>query len=87
MAYEEFVAEPEATLERLFSWLGTDYDPDCLVFAEGSTSHSAGGNPARFEMGGGIRPADERWRKNLTESELDVFERIAGSSNRRYGYG
>ena len=62
MAYEEFVAEPETSLERLYSWLGADYDPDCLTFAEGSTSHSAGGNPARFEMGGGIRPADERWR-------------------------
>ena len=71
---------------RTPAYLGADYDPGCLVFDEGSTSHSAGGNPARFEMGGGIRPADERWRKNLTEAELEVFEKIAGSSNRAFGY-
>jgi hypothetical protein len=87
MAYEDFVASPEDALKRLFAWLDADYDPDCLVFDGTTISHSAGGNPARFEMGGGIRPADERWRQNLTDADLEVVEKIAGARNRVFGYG
>ena len=87
MAYEDFVGSPEDSLKRLFAWLDADYDPDCLVFDEATISHSAGGNPARFEMSGGIRPADERWRKNLTDADLEVIEKIAGPRNRAFGYG
>jgi len=87
LAYEAFAAQPEQALERVFAWLGMDYASGCLDFGADIVAHSAGGNPARFEMSGGIRGVDERWRTSLTAVELDIFERIAGRLNRSFGYG
>lgn len=86
VSYEEFVAHPQQTLRTLFAWLGEEYDAECLVFDKGRISHAAGGNPARFELSGGIRPADDRWRRELTEAELGDFEHAAGKQNKAFGY-
>lgn len=86
LAYEDFAAEPEAVLRRVLDWLGIAYSDRCLVFGGNLTVHSAGGNPARFEMGGGIRGVDERWRSELTTQELAEFDRRAGGLNRAFGY-
>ena len=86
VSYEQFVADPEQVLTSLFAWLGEDYDAECLTFGDGRISHAAGGNPARFELSGGIRPADERWRRELTAAELDDFQHVAGEQNKAFGY-
>ena len=86
LSYEEFATRPETVLRRVFDWLETDYSEECLRFGSAAEVHSAGGNPARFEMGGGIRGVDERWRSTLTEPELEEFERRAGAQNRAFGY-
>lgn len=86
LSYEEFATQPERVLRRVFDWLETDYSEQCLRFGSEAEVHSAGGNPARFEMGGGIRGVDERWRSTLTERELQDFERRAGAQNRAFGY-
>ncbi len=86
LAYEEFAAQPEPVLRRVFEWLGIEYSAECLVFGSNVPVHSAGGNPARFEMGGGIRGVDERWRSELTTQELEEFDRRAGELNRAFGY-
>jgi len=57
-----------------------------LDLGGGRTYHSAGGNPARFSLSGGIRPPDERWRSSLSAEQLAHFERIAGTLNRALGY-
>jgi hypothetical protein len=86
VAYEQFAAQPEQTLRRVFDWLGMEYSDQCLDFGIDHIAHSAGGNPARFEMSGGIRGVDERWRTLLTAEELAAFDRIAGRLNRYLGY-
>jgi Sulfotransferase family len=86
LSYEEFAAHPEATLRQVFDWLDMSYSDQCLQFGDDVPAHSAGGNPARFEMAGGIRAADERWRSALSEQELLDFERTAGQLNRQLGY-
>ncbi len=87
LAYEDFAAQPERTLRRVFGWLGMEYSAQSLDFGVDLVAHSAGGNPARFEMSGGIRGVDERWRSTLSAEELTAFDRIAGSQNRLLGYG
>jgi hypothetical protein len=87
LSYEDFVTQPETVLRRVFDWLEMDYSAESLRFGSDAEVHSAGGNPARFEMDGGIRGVDERWRSTLTERELHEFERRAGALNRRFGYG
>ncbi len=86
LAYEDFAAQPEAVLRRVLAWLDIAYSDQCLAFGGNMTAHSAGGNPARFGMGGGIRGVDERWRSGLTTQELAEFERRAGELNRALGY-
>lgn len=86
LSYEEFAAQPEAVLRRVFEWLDLAYAPECLRFGGPVTEHSAGGNPARFEMAGGIRGVDERWRTLLSPAELAEFERSSGALNRALGY-
>lgn len=86
LRYEDFTANPEAKTRELLAWLGVEFDPDMLKLAPDQVMHSAGGNPARFELGGGIRSADERWRTSLDEEDLAVFDRIGGALNREFGY-
>ena len=86
LSYEEFVTQPEESLQSILEWLGVDYAEQCLLFDNSTKSHAAGGNPARFELDGGIRGVDERWRETLTEEELTTFEEMAGAQNREFGY-
>ena len=86
LSYEEFVANPEECLRSISEWLGVDYAEQFLVFDNAEKSHAAGGNPARFELDGGIRGVDERWRESLTQDELTTFEKLAGVQNREFGY-
>jgi len=86
MSYEEFVTNSEGSLQSISEWLGVEYAQQCLVFDNAAKSHAAGGNPARFELDGGIRGVDERWRESLTEDELTAFEKVAGLQNRAFGY-
>lgn len=86
LSYEEFVTQPEQSLKSISEWLGVDYAQQYLVFDNATKSHAAGGNPARFELDGGIRGVDERWRESLTEDELTTFEALAGPQNRAFGY-
>jgi hypothetical protein len=86
LSYEDFATKPEQTLRSVTDWLGVDYSDDFLVFDNTGKSHAAGGNPARFELDGGIRGVDERWRETLTNDELAKFERLAGAQNRAFAY-
>jgi hypothetical protein len=86
LRYEDFVANPESRVRSLCEWLGIDYSAQMLGFSEDYPEHSAGGNPARFQISGGIRPVDDRWRRVLSGEQLETFERIAGRMNRELGY-
>jgi hypothetical protein len=39
----------------------------------------------RFDRSSEIR-LDERWRTHLSTENLQIFERLAGALNRKYGY-
>ena len=58
-----------------------------MLFLRKDLSHSIGGNPMRFRKNEVEIRLDDRWRTNLTERDLVMFERIAGAVNRRLGYG
>lgn len=86
LSYEDFVGDPPTALKAVFEWLDMDYMDACLEFGEDKVVHSAGGNPARFGLASGIKPADERWRTGLTPADLEAFEAEAGALNRQFGY-
>jgi len=86
LRYEDFVADPEASLTKVFGWLDIPYDPACLQFSDELTMHSAGGNPARFGLADGIRAVDDRWKTSLSTDDLRVVDEQAGPTMRDFGY-
>jgi len=86
LRYEDFVADPETSLRDLCEWLEIPYSEQMLDFSQYVSEHSAGGNPTRFKFSEGIRKGDERWRKILTEDDLQTIERINGDLNKKLGY-
>ncbi len=86
MHYEDFVKSPGPAMESLCEWMGVPYQKDMLEFGNEIIVHSAGGNPARFNISGGIKPADEKWRTQLNDDMLQKFDAIAGKLNRDLGY-
>lgn len=82
--YEDLCGEPDATMERIFSFLGVD--PDAATRDFRAVSHHILGNAMRFESTSEIK-LDTKWKNTLTPDQLAVFERIGGGLNRQYGYG
>ena len=81
--YEELCSDPDATLDRLFTFLGLD--PARRVRDFRSVEHHVLGNGMRLDPTSDIR-LDERWKSVLTRRDLAAFDRTAGRMNREYGY-
>jgi hypothetical protein len=64
LRYEELVDDPQAVLRRLMPWLGLEFDPVQLRWAE-QDSHTIAGNPMRFSKDSTIR-RDDAWQTELT---------------------
>lgn len=79
--YEDLCARPEATLASVFSFLGLD--PAIAASAFRTVEHHIVGNGMRMDSSSDVR-LDERWKSVLRQADLDTFERVAGSLNRRY---
>jgi hypothetical protein len=81
--YEDYCSNSSATLNRLYRFLGVSPDVPSGEFR--SIEQHVVGNGMRLDTDSEIR-LDERWREVLTEQDLRTFDRIAGRTNRRYGY-
>ncbi len=85
LRYEDFCGDPERFMQEICQFVGLDYRPEMLEFRE-EPKHNVRGNPMRFRHGEAKIVLDERWRAELSEEHLAVFDRIAGRMNRAYGY-
>jgi len=81
--YEDLCKDTENTLGMLLKFLGLV--PDRHVRDFRSIEQHIVGNGMRLDATSEIR-LDERWRENLTEQDLRMFDNVAGEMNRRYGY-
>lgn len=81
--YESLCAGPTEILQRIYSFLGVSRLPASADFR--AVDHHVVGNGMRLDAHSEIR-LDERWKQTLKQSDLDVFEDIAGAMNRRLGY-
>ena len=81
--YEDLCSDPDATLNRLFTFLGLD--PASRVRDFRSAEHHILGNGMRLDSTSDIR-LDERWKPVLTGQDQAAFDRTAGRMNREYGY-
>jgi hypothetical protein len=83
--YEDLCADPQGTFDAIadFAGVGRSTLPH-NVFA---TPHHIIGNNMRLAGGGQTIRRDESWRTRLTARDLSLIERIAGRTNRYFGYG
>jgi hypothetical protein len=81
--YETLCREPENTLKGIFAFI--DVDRSCVNLDFRSAEHHIIGNGMRLDSSNQIK-TDERWRLFLTESQVSIFDQLAGSMNRSLGY-
>lgn len=82
--YEDLCASPDATLARLFDFIGVEPLDRGQLLAAPQQRHVVG-NGMRLDWDGSVR-LDERWRGVLDASALAEFDKVAGPLNRRLGY-
>jgi Sulfotransferase family len=89
LRYEDFVARPIETLRSVGDFVGEDFDISPL-FADGSVSvrptHSAWGNPTRFERGLIPIAPDTAWRAEMPAWRQAVTTAMTWPLMLRYGY-
>lgn len=88
LRYEELVANPGPTLERLCTMIGLRYDPRMLSYPERATETVArDGGPERHR---GVfmapTPGLRDWRSELSPEAIETFELIAGDLLSELGY-
>ncbi len=81
--YETLCTETDATLKKLFEFIGVN--PGYKLASFRSNSHHIIGNGMRLDSTDEIK-LDDRWREVLSASELEAFDSVAGKLNRRFGY-
>ncbi len=83
LRYETLCAQPEVVLQELFTFLGADPGKATLDFR--CTEHHIIGNGMRMDSTSEIR-LDDRWKSVLTTRDLEIFNSVAGATNRHLGY-
>jgi len=81
--YEELCVNPDATLARLFAFVGLDGSQAASDFR--SVEHHILANAMRLRDSSTIE-LDQKWKTQLSREDLAMFELIAGSVNSFYGY-
>ena len=82
--YEDLCASPESELRRIAAECGLDPDGVSTDFRTGAT-HAIGNGAVVRDRTGEVK-LQERWRTELTDDQLETFEKVAGDANRALGY-
>ena len=88
--YEDFLADPIATVRRIETFAGLG-GADRQVIAASAvrldrTSHTVTGNPVRFRSGDVRLARDDEWRTALPRRHRRVVELVSAGQLLRYGY-
>ena len=81
--YEDLCSDPQAELEKLCVFL--NLDPSRVNMDFRSADLHVFGNKMRLSSEQAIR-LDNKWRMELTDSEISTIEHLAGGQLRTYGY-
>lgn len=81
--YEDICLKTDVTLQKISDFIGIDTISDYKNFRR--IPQHVVGNGMRLDTGSEIQ-LDERWKKALSPEDLKVFDNVAGTLNRKYGY-
>ncbi len=86
--YEDFVADPVASLQRVAAFAGiaaeTAFVRDGALHLR--TSHAVAGNPSRMRSGPIALRADTAWRSDLTTHDRMLVSALTATHRRGHGY-
>jgi hypothetical protein len=88
LRYEDLVAEPRRTVERVLAIVG---EPEGATFLEGRVvrlrpTHTVSGNPVRLHEGSLTIEPDDEWRARMRPSRRRLVTLLTAPLLRRYGY-
>lgn len=87
--YEDLVADPMTSLQEICSFVGEDLDAAEVIAgaaSPASVSHTAWGNPNRFDAGPLVLRNDDRWRSDDATMLQWVSTILTSPTAQRYGY-
>jgi Sulfotransferase family len=85
LKYEDLCAAPVMIMQQICQFLAIDWQPQMMHFAD-QKHHNVGGNTMRLLLKNSAIKLDEEWRQRLTDSELALFETLAGETAKKLGY-
>lgn len=80
LRYEDLVDDAETHVRRLCEHVGVEYDPAMVAVTTSNTSFGGG------QTSGIVATSRDRWRTELSPTEIWLGERIFGSVMRELGY-
>jgi hypothetical protein len=86
LSYEEFCEAPKSTMDNINEWL--DLEPTTINWANLNTvsqSNHVLGNNMRTQKNISIK-LDNSWKSEVSKKEQEIFQGIAGKTNRLLGY-
>ncbi|MGB3223294.1 MAG: sulfotransferase [Desulforhopalus sp.] len=83
--YEDLCTDTENQLRRVCGFLGIDFE-ECMAKFDKEKSHSLGGNPMRWRREERKIVLNNTWYNDISQSQLEDFEKVAGHINTRFGY-
>lgn len=89
--YEDFVADPEATIRRIAAFAGLPLTASALSFVSPTsvrlgTAHTVAGNPMRMRTGDIALRRDDDWQESLPAGQRRLISTLTGPLLARYGY-
>jgi hypothetical protein len=82
--YEDLCKCPKVQTCTITNLLSINYEDTMLNLSTG-IGHSIAGNNMKWILGNKIK-LNEKWKRELSEEELNIFQTIAGKINFKYGY-
>lgn len=89
LKYEDLLENGESELKNIEDYFGIDLTASIETIANNKIlkkGHTVAGNRLRMKEGLRINTTNNTNWKNLTESEINIFNRIAGPMLKKYGY-
>lgn len=80
--YEDFVADPDGTIDAIARWVGLE----STTSAAAPFRHDISGNPMRFSAAPAEIREDAAWRTEMTPAHRRLVGVLTGAFRRRYGY-
>jgi hypothetical protein len=86
--YEDLVASPAETFQRIASFVGEPSAPSPVTGHTGEVrqGHAAAGNPNRFDGGSVTLQLDDAWKTQLPTRDAAMVTALTWPELRRYGY-